>query len=199
MAADNRHSRFVGTAKIVFPLLALALLSTIFLFSRTLDPSQAIPFSDVDVERIAKEQLLAAPRFSGVTTDGTAISVEAKSARPDLTNPKRLTATSVSAEFSTLSGDTYSLRSKTAVFDGTQDTLDLAGDVRIESSGGYTLTTQDLSADLALTGLLAPGQIEGTVPGGTISAGRMELVTHEGAQLLVFKNGVKLVYDPEQF
>ncbi len=196
MAADNRYSRFVGAAKIVFPLLALGFLSTIFLFSRTLDPSAAIPFSNIDIEQIAKEQRLASPKFSGVTSDGSAISVEAESARPDLLNPRRLSATKVTAQIKTLADDIYNVRSDTARFDGTSDDLSLSGNVVITSSSGYTLSTESLVANLETTGFLAETEIKGTAPKGTITAGRMELVVRDGAQVLLFTNGVKLIYEP---
>jgi lipopolysaccharide export system protein LptC len=196
MVADNRYSRFVGTAKIVFPLLALGFLSTIFLFSRTLDPSAAIPFSDIDIEKIAKEQRLASPKFSGVTSDGSAISVQAESARPDLLNPRRLSATKVTASIKTLGKDVYDIRADSARFDGTNDDLSLMGNVVITSSSGYALRTESLVANLETTGFVAESDIEGTAPTGTITAGRMELVVKDGSQVLLFTNGVKLIYEP---
>lgn len=194
MVADNLHSRFVGAAKIIFPLLALGFLSTIFLFSRTLDPSDAIPFSDVDIEKIAKEQRLAGPKFSGVTSDGSAITVEAESAKPDLLNPRRVSATNIIASIRTTKNEHYKIIADTARFDGTNDDLDLEGNIQLTSSSGYTLNTQQLSANLGTTGMIAKGKIKGTAPGGTIEAGAMELIVKDGAQLLVFTNGVRLVY-----
>ena len=196
MASDNRYSRFVGFAKIVFPLLALGFLSTIFLFSRTLDPSAAIPFSDIDIEKIAKEQLLSSPKFSGVTSDGSAISVTAKSARPDLLNPRRLSATQVMALITTLSDDVYEITADKAQFDGNNDDLSLNGNVEITSSSGYSLRTENLTANLETTGFLAETEVEGTAPSGSITAGRMELLVKDGSQVLIFTNGVKLIYVP---
>jgi len=80
---DNAYSRFVQWAKILFPLIALGLLSTMFLFSRNVDPSNAIPFADIDVEQIARDQQLSSPRFSGTTSGGASIIVDAETAMPD--------------------------------------------------------------------------------------------------------------------
>jgi lipopolysaccharide export system protein LptC len=198
MALDNLHSKFVSTAKIVFPLLALGFLSTIFLFSRTLDPDDAIPFSDVDIEKIAKEQRLAGPKFSGVTSDGSAITVEAESARPDLLNPRRVSADNIMASIKTAKDDLYMITADNARFDGTSDQLDLEGNIQVTSSSGFTLNTQQLTASLGTTAMIAKGAIEGTAPGATIEAGAMELLVKDGAQLLVFTNGVRLVYSREE-
>ncbi len=194
--ADNAYSRFVQFAKITLPLLALALLSTMFLFSRTINPEDAIPFAEIDVEQIAREQRLMAPKFSGVTSDGSTITVTAETALPDMTNPRRMAATEVSAEIVTTSGTQFMVMSQDAVYDGDTDSMDLTGDVRLTTSTGYVLRSNMLIADLERTGLVSPGPVSGSGPTGTLEAGRMELTATDGSQLLVLKNGVKLVYQP---
>ena len=195
---DNRYSRFVSWAKVIFPLVALGLLSTMFLFSRSLDPSDAIPFADIDVEKIAREQQLTSPRFSGTTNDGSAIVVDAQSAVPDLTDLRRLTIKKVVARIESKTGPSYGIVSDTAVYDGTDDLLDLKGNVRLSTSTGYRLETAELVANLAETGIVAPGAVVGRGPPGRLEAGSMTLTSNGDTQVLVFKNGVKLVYNPKE-
>jgi len=192
--ADNAYSRFVQFAKIALPLLALALLSTMFLFSRTINPEDAIPFADIDVEQIAREQRLVAPKFSGVTSDGSTITVTADTALPDATNPRRMAATDVNAEIITTTGTQFMVVSLDAIYDGEQDQMDLIGDVRLTTSTGYVMRSELLVADLQETRLVSPGRVTGSGPSGILEAGRMELTATEGSQLLVLKNGVKLIY-----
>ncbi|EPX77593.1 LPS export ABC transporter periplasmic protein LptC [Litoreibacter arenae] len=195
---DNRYSRFVQWAKIIFPLVALGLLSTMFLFSRNLDPSEAIPFAEIDVEKIAREQQLTAPRFSGTTDDGSAITVEAKSAVPDLTDLRRLTINTVVARIHSLDGPSYGVVADTAFYDGVANKLEMKGGVRLSTSTGYRIETEELVTDLAATGLSAPGAVSGRAPAGRLEAGSMVLTSDGDTQVLVFKNGVKLVYDPKE-
>lgn len=196
--ADNAYSRFVQFAKIALPLLALALLSTMFLFSRTINPEDAIPFADIDVEQIAREQRLVAPKFSGVTSDGSTITVTADTALPDATNPRRMAATDVNAEIITTTGTQFMVVSLDAIYDGEQDQMDLIGDVRLTTSTGYVMRSELLVADLQETRLVSPGRVTGSGPSGILEAGRMELTATEGSQLLVLKNGVKLIYQPRK-
>ena len=196
--ADNAYSRFVQFAKIALPLLALALLSTMFLFSRTINPEDAIPFADIDVEQIAREQRLVAPKFSGVTSDGSTITVTADTALPDATNPRRMAATDVNAEIITTTGTQFMVVSLDAVYDGDQDSMDLVGDVRLTTSTGYVLRSDLLVADLQQTRLVSPGRVTGSGPSGILEAGRMEVTVTDGSQLLVLKNGVKLIYQPSE-
>lgn len=194
--ANNPYSRFVQFAKLALPLLALGLLSTMFLFSRSVDIEDAIPIFE-GAEEKAREQSLAAPKFSGVTSDGSTISVTAETAKPDLTNPRRLSATNVMADITTTAGTQFLVTADDALYDGSRDLLDLTGRVRVNTSTGYELNTEALTADLAETGFVSPGHVTGFGPAGTLEAGQMELTGTSGSQVLVFKGGVKLIYQPQ--
>ncbi|MCY4180603.1 MAG: LPS export ABC transporter periplasmic protein LptC [Litoreibacter sp.] len=194
--ADNSYSRFVQIAKIILPLLALALLSTLFLFSRSIDPEDAIPFVEGDIESIAENQRIATPRFNGVTTDGDKVTVTAAFATPDPSNSSRLTIEAAQARIEGLDGGAVNVTANRAIYEGEEESLVLHGQVEIETSTGYTLLSDELRTSLAQTELLSPGPVTGTGAGGVLTAGRMELLTRDGTQLLVFNQGVKLVYQP---
>ena len=196
MAIGDRYSRFVQFAKIVFPLVALGLLSTLFLFSRSIDPDDAIPFAEVDVEQIARDQKLASPRFSGVSTDGSAISVIAESAQPDANNPRLLSAQIVTANIETPRGTVFDVDANEAKYDGDRDRLELKGSVEITSSTGFLLRTNRLMAFMQELELASPEEVYGSAPFGEISSGRMRLVERENGYLLIFQDGVKLIYEP---
>ena len=59
--ADNTYSRVVGWLKILLPLGALALLSTLFLFARGIAPVGEIPYAEL--EEIAREARISDPRL----------------------------------------------------------------------------------------------------------------------------------------
>ena len=80
---DNLHSTVVAWLKVALPLLVLAILSTLFLVSRTIDPSDAIPFAEVDIQDRVREPRLTNPTWAGVTDDGAALTIAASEARPE--------------------------------------------------------------------------------------------------------------------
>ena len=47
---DNLHSHVMAWLKVLLPMAALALLSTLFLLSRRTDPVTDLPISDVELE-----------------------------------------------------------------------------------------------------------------------------------------------------
>src|SRR5690554_4812329 len=83
---DNLYSSFVNWSKILLPLAALALLSTVFLLARGDETQTAIPVAEL--EAIAREPRISAPRFAGTAEDGSAIAVSAEVMRPDPGNPE---------------------------------------------------------------------------------------------------------------
>ena len=57
----DRHSRVVSWLKVLFPLIALALLSTLFLLSRAIEPQAVIPFADNEVQERLRDQHITGP------------------------------------------------------------------------------------------------------------------------------------------
>lgn len=209
MASDNRHSRIVGWLKILLPLAALGILSTIFLVSRTISPEDAIPFAEVDVNEIAREERIAAPAYAGVTDDGTAITILADKAAPDTAGTARTLAEKIRAELRLPDGMAMSIRAATGILDTAERQISFDRGIDITTSSGVNIVAQSLTGSLDQTALTARGPISASGPMGRIEAGAMALrrTVRDAADttpqeddpanyVLVFKDGVKVVYDP---
>lgn len=197
---DNAYSRLVTWLKIGLPLLALALLSTLFLVARTIDPEQGLPFADIDVAGYAREQRVGNPTFAGVTQDGASVVVRAASAKADPDNADILNADTLSAKIGTPDGGEVSFSAPAAAIDGENQRIELAGGVHLNTSSGYTVTTDRLAATLDQTHLQTEGAVHADGPVGTLDAGQMTLQLDQstGGYVLVFNKGIKLVYTPQQ-
>ncbi len=200
IAYDNNYSRFVAYTKVILPIIALGILSTLFLFSRNIDPTRSIPFADVDVNELAREQRVGAPNYAGVTDDGAAISITATTARPLEGNSKVISATDVTAIIEDRTGGRIDMTARDGVIDSEQQQVTLSGGVEILTSTGFIINTPGLIAALDETSIISDGRITATGPLGSLTAGQMVLEKQnsaEDAHLLVFKGGVKLIYDPK--
>lgn len=196
---DNSYSRLVAWLKVLLPLGALAILSTMFLVARTIDPSQAIPFAQIDVNELAREQRITAPHYTSVTADGTAISVSADSAKPDPGIAGRAAATGLKARIETPEGGTADLAAAQGQVDTGADRVVFEGAVTIDTATGWHLTAPRLTSALQQTDVTADGPVTGTGPAGTLEAGGLRLTSgdrQDSSYVLVFSGGVKLVYDP---
>jgi len=197
----NRYSRFVAWVKIILPLGALALMSSLVLFSRSINPDGAAPYAEVDVHELARDQAVSAPTYSGVTSDGAAIVLSAATARPDLTDPGKGDATDIAVTIDTPDGERAHVSANSAHIDSRAGVARLNGDVQIETSSGYRLATDELTTALDRTDVATKGPVAGSGPLGTINAGKMHLSADEnrdGIYVLVFQDGVKLVYQPHK-
>lgn len=197
---DNSYSRLIFWLKIVLPLVALAVLSTLFLFSARINTDGALPYSEVDVEQLAREQRLTQPEYSSITDDGSALRINADVARPQIGATGAASARALIVRYETTGGLKIDLTSKTGRLDDAKGEVILRDGVTIKTSSGFDMVTDGLDGMLDRTLMVSQGKVTGTGPIGRIDAGHMEisrLDAKTGDYLLIFNQGVKLVYQPE--
>ena len=198
MAAADRHTRVVGWLKVVLPLAALAILSTLFLVARRIDPEDALPYAEVDVEDLAREPRMTAPTYAGTTEDGAALTLSADEARP-AAEGQAARAAGLRLDLATPDGGRTELLAAEARMDDSSRQVVLSGGVTVTTSTGYRLETAEIEAKLDRTGLESRSAVVATGPAGEIRADGMSLSQDNrtpGSYVLVFKGGVRLVYQP---
>ena len=196
---DNAYSRLILWLKVALPLAALAILSTLFLVAETLDPDAAIPYADVDVDQILRDQGITRPSFGGMTPDGAALSFRAAAIRPGESIREEIIATDLVVSIDLPSGTTIGITSPEGTIDLAAKVALLQGGTRLESSAGYTVESANIVARYDEIRVATGGAVEATGPGGRITAGAMGLERNvaDGSYVLVFKDGVRLIYKPQ--
>lgn len=194
---SDGYSTLIGWLKVLLPLAALVILSTLFLVARTIDPDRAIPFAEVDVVALAQDPRITRPDYAGMTENGDSIRFRADTAWPDLDDGNQVRAEMVIAELETPAGDRTDMQADSARIDSAAGLMTLTGEVHIRTSTGYDIQSEELIARLDRTGLQSPGPVTAQGPPGRINAGRMEItVGEDGNHVLVFNEGVDLIYHP---
>ena len=195
----DRYTRLVSWLKVLFPLVALALLSTLFLLSRGIDPGQSIPFAEKEIQERLRDQQITAPFFTGATAQGDELTFYADV----LTTPDGKIgsnkAENVRVTITTTQGTSYRLQSNAAEIDLATNRAELTDDVVIMTSTGYRLTSDLMTSGLSSLDVESPGPVYGTAPEGTLEAGAMTVTQPQngGATQLFFTNRVKLIYKPK--
>ena len=193
------YSRFITVLKVALPLLALGLLSTMFLVSnRITDSTASIPYAKVDLAQRAQEQQITAPFFSGRTSAGHLVAFSAESARPDPDDPNRSSARKMDARIDFVDGSRITISAENAAIDNKSHVATFENGVLIVSSTGYEIRTRQLVAHMREGRLLAPESVTGIAPGGRVEAGKLEVTedAQTGETTLFFSDGVKLIYEP---
>lgn len=196
MARVDSYSRMVLWLKVTLPLLALAILSTLFLVAETLDPEAAIPYANVDVGQIMEDQGVTRPVFGGISQDGVEIALGAESVRPD---GGAFIGRGLNVDMVFPEGGSLKIDSPAGSIDIAQEEAFLRGGVRLKSSNGYDVSTEEIRTAWSEAVVETAGTVTATGPAGDLEAGRMVLRGGTGrtGHLLVFNDGVRLVYRPK--
>ena len=194
---DNAYSRFVGWTKLILPLAALALLSTMFLFSRASTNTAEIPFSEIN--KLAQKQQITAPTFSGVATDGSLITITAQAARPENGDLAQLSITEPELILNASDGTNLTILAGVGEIDSANSAARLSGLARLETSSGYKMETTELIADLNTGTVDSLGPLAIIAPFGEITAGlvRIEIGENGSGQQMHFTEGVNMIYTPQ--
>jgi len=192
---DNAYSRFVSWAKVLLPLGALVLLSTLFLFSQSRDNVDDIPYAEI--EEIAREQRLSNPSFAGVSSDGAEFVVRADVAKPDPDVSGLMTVEKIQINLNNQTGQTVEISGGFAEVDLNTQTVVLDQLARIATNTGYVMETTGLIATLREGQVVSTAPLEVRAPYGQLTAGRLNVQTSPDGAQIVFNQGVRLLYQPE--
>ena len=195
--ADNTYSQLVGWAKIILPLCALGLLSTLFLFARSSTAPSDIALEEVAA--IAREQRVSAPTFSGLTEEGATIVISANSARPDDTQPDKVSIDDIQMRMDNTDGSNIEVTATQGEIDGRAQVASFLGLARLITSSGYEMETNGLIAELQTGLVTSDGLLEIRAPFGQLTAGKVtfQVASDDIAQQMLFTDGVRLLYLPQ--
>lgn len=195
----DQYSRWVAFLKVLLPLAALGLLSTLFLLSRKVDPDATIPFADREISDRLRDQQITSPVFAGTSLQGDDIFISAERVSPP-TNGKPARAWNLEARLENQAGRHIRMRAPQGSLQDTIGRATFFDDVVIDTSTGYVIETKLLTAQLDESAAQSPGRITAQGPLGDLEAGSMDISpkTDSDGLHIVFKNGVRLLYDPKQ-
>lgn len=194
---DNLHSRLVAILKVVLPLIALALLSTLFLFSRKIDPEDAIPYATVDVEDRLRDPKMTSAGFAGMTSDGASLTLSAAEARPAADGGSLKL---VVGALETPDGVTTELAATAVALDTAAQMIELTDGAELRAFNGYVVQAQGLGVATDRTYIESRGEVSAQGPVGQLTADHMLLSQQgdAGPYLLVFNGKVRLLYQPQR-
>lgn len=196
MAEPDNRTRLIGWAKILLPLGALALLSTLFLFARQSDDDR---IALTEIAAMAREPRIGNPTFAGVADDRSVVTLRADEIRPLPDRTDSLAVAGVRLAVTAVDGSEIELRAGAGEIDALGRTAAFTDLVSLSSSAGYALETTGARADLRSATIETEGPLAVQTPFGRLDAGQLVISADpDGAGTrLLFQNGVRLLYDPQ--
>jgi lipopolysaccharide export system protein LptC len=192
------YSRLIAWLKILLPLGALVLLSTIFLYSRGTDPIATIPVLTGGADPTKAEQI-GSPFYAGTTEGGQGLTLAARQAQFTGSENMGMNADDLRVVINVEDGNQIVIEALVGQMDD-GDQLRLRDGVTIQSSSGYTVRTDGLNAAIDRVDIESTDSVEADGPGLTLSAGKLRVQnTNDASDIqLLFTEGVKLIYVPQQ-
>ena len=196
---ENLHSRFVAWLKILLPLAALGILSSVVFFARENEDVREIPFlmtGDTEVP----DQRIAAPEYQALTDDGARVKLTAREVTPSEEDDGWLLVQSIASRVETKSGRVFQATAPEGRVSFEEDIAELSGIISVDTSDGFHLLANALVLHLDNTFAETGGAVRGEAPFGILEAGGMRLgeaAAQTESELLVFNGGVKLIYQPQ--
>ena len=193
----DSYSAFVVWVKTLLPIIALGMLSTIFLFSGKVDVTQSLPYAKFNIAEIIREQRITKPYFSGVSSNGTEIILSAAYASSDINNVDILNITDLSIILTSQNAKTIRITAGRGALNSALQKAVISEDVHLTAILGFWLKTNNLTVDLKQGVATAHNVFQGITGLGTIDAGKVVVQMIAKDQQIIFTNGVRLIHYPK--
>ena len=205
MARPDYHpglrSRFVSYLKVALPLLAIALLSTVFLFQVPDEIEGGITFSADDRDTIRDGLTIYNPKFSGVNLNGDRFFMEASKATPDSAEPEEVALLEINGRTDYVGGFSVYLKAARGTVHLPDQQLNLSGGIHIRTSEGFEGLTNSGQFEMDTGRFVTATPVSLNGPMGQVEAGSLRIETLANGsskenQVFTFENGVKLTLTP---
>ncbi len=167
------HDRVIAALKLGLPALIGVVLA--FLAFAPLEEKQEVSFllDKNKVEHAEERMRVQSAQYRGQDDRGRPFVLNARSALQQSSSDQIVHIRGMSAEIELDSGPA-SLRANRARYDMRTDKVDVAGPILVTAGDGYRLLTRDVEVDMRRRSLASRGSVEGQMPLGRFSAGRIE-------------------------
>ena len=194
IGASLRYRNVVHVLKIALPLLALALILTIVVYSILFHPDGTIAiFSGSGTEQ--GQIVMKSPRFVGTDKDNQPFEIIASQARQHTDDRAVIELDDVNAKLQLKNGPQLRVIAHRGVLDTNNQLLQLAGPISLSSSEGYLIHTDEARADLKNGLLTGQRPIEASGSFGTIRADGFS--ASKADQRINFIGNVRVHFEPQ--
>lgn len=196
------RSRIVTILKVGLPLVALGMLSALFLIQT--DDSiggGSIEFGTADMAALGSGLSVTNPVLTGTTSGNDRFRFTADRVVPDAAPPTHASMTNLTGQIAFDAGANVDLSAPTGALDIPAQQMVLGGPVHVVTSDGYRMQADGMQFDLGKGVLESSGANRTDGPQGSIEAGSLRVEPtgtdkSAGSRLISFGKGVRVIYDP---
>ncbi len=196
-APGGSHDRVIRILKLALPALIGVVLA--FLAFSPLEEKQDVSFLlDKNKVGTAEERLkVTAAQYRGQDNDGRPFVLSARSALQATSANQVVEISDMSAQI-LLDNGPARLQAGRARYNMENDNVDVVGPILFSAANGYRMRTHDVNVNLRARTLVSRGAVQGRMPLGHFSAGRLEanlpdrtIVLSGRARLHIAQGGIR--------
>jgi lipopolysaccharide export system protein LptC len=167
------HDRLIGILKIALPALIGVVVA--FLVFAPLEDKQEVSFllKKEEVGRAEERMRVQAAQYRGQDNQGRPFVLDARAALQRSSTVPIVDIAGMSAQMQLDDGPARLLADR-ARYNTRQERVQVIGPIQLSAADGYRMTTPDVAVDLRGRRLASQGSVQGQIPLGTFSAGRLE-------------------------
>ena len=173
-APGRSHDKLINALKLGLPAAIGVLLA--FLAFSPLEEKQEVSFTfnKDEVEHAQERMRVEAAQYRGQDSRGRPFVLSARQAVQQSSAVPIVEVRDMSAQILLEDGPAR-LVALRALYDMQTDKVDVQGPIQLATADGYRLATRDVIVDLRNRRLFSRGAVEGRMPLGTFTAGRLEV------------------------
>ena len=190
-----RHTRLVRWLRTLVLIGAVLLAAGVVVFA-LFDPFRAVLPAGVSIDGAGlsgSKVMMARPKMAGYRKDGRPYDFTAESAVQDLKAANVLQLNKLDAHVTMTDGVAH-VRADLGVYDTSTETMDLSGDIRVTSAGGYDIRMRSAHIEFKGGNVASTEPVQVALKTGTVSADSMHM-TGNGADVS-FEGHVRSVILP---
>lgn len=191
----RRHSRIMGTLRVLLPLAAVAIASFTLAWPGVYDEPRKVALHFAETSSTdAETPGMANIRYAGTDAENRSFFVTADRATQDPARPDLIDMVEIHADMTLDNGAWMSVAASHGRYDRARQTLRLAGPVDIFSDLGYELHAEVAHIDLGNRIAVSDAPVQGHGPFGTLRADRFRIM--DGGRRLLFDDNVRMTIRP---
>ncbi|MFC3714245.1 LPS export ABC transporter periplasmic protein LptC [Sphingoaurantiacus capsulatus] len=183
--------RTVAILKLALPAGAAAVLAACLIWPLTSQQEFSFILSKDRVAEAQERLRMDRAVYRGEDSKGQPFTIRAASAVQKTSDTPIVELRAISAELRTADGPARA-DADVGRYDLERERIDVVGPVKLRSAAGYALDTSDVSLDLATRKVTGSGKVDGKMPLGAFTAGRLtadvngrSVVLDKGASLRI--------------
>ncbi len=184
------YTRFVGMMKIILPVAALFIVSTVIVYSTLNGGNDRLALNIEEIKEVGEDLQMTQPKLTFTDKKDRDYLVVADSAVQTPGNQDVWDLKDIDADLTPKSGGWIKLTSTSGILNSANEILDLMGVVDVTSHDGYEFHAVTAKVNFGEGTVMSEDPVKGNGPGGAISADSFSMV--EGGNLITFTGDVQL-------